>query len=469
MIADLSRGRPAGKYKQVAVPGRRSPRDSLVTASVRPSPPSTLSRSRFSHWLLPHGALRRDLWVTAADAAAYSVMVGCGETYLPAFALALGFGPVAAGLTASVPILVAAVAQLVTPYAVARLGSNRAWVIACTAVQAGSFLPMIWWGLRGRAELWQLLLAASLYWTAGMAGVPAWNAWMGRLVPERVRTAYFAQRNRLGQFGVFFGFVVGGLVLQVGEARQAVLPAFSALFALAAVSRLLSTACLVACREPRPPARVAAADGAGIPAPLPARLAAAIRGLAATSGGTLVAFLCCFMFGAHFAGPYFTPYMLRELGFSYHTFMIVVATGFLAKALALPAVGRLAARVGSVRLLGLACLAIVPLALLWLPRADVGYLVLVQLVAGSCWAAYELAVALLFFDIVADRDRTGLITAYNLGLAVATVAGAGCGGLLLRALGEDRRAYAAVFAVSCGLRLATLPLLFMLQTRAARR
>jgi len=91
----------------------------------------------------------------------------------------------------------------------------------------------------------------------------------------------------------------------------------------------------------------------------------------------------------------------------------------------------------------------------------------VQIVAGSCWAAYELAVALLFFDIVDDRDRTGVITVYNLGLAIATVAGAACGGLLLRALGEDRRAYAAVFVVSCLLRLATLPLLRQLQRRTA--
>lgn len=425
-----------------------------------------MSRHSFLQSILPRGALRRDLWVSTADAAAYSVMVGCGETYLPAFTLALGFGPVAAGLMASVPVLVGALVQLVTPYAVARIGSNRVWVIGCTSLQAASFVPLIWWGLRGSAALWQLLLAASVYWAAGMAGVPAWNAWMGRLVPRHMRTPYFAQRNRLGQFGVFAGFVIGGLVLQLGAARGATLIAFAALFALAGVSRLLSTACLVACREPRPP--VAAAEG--LPAPpagLPAKLAAALRGMAAKPAGTLVAFLCCFMFGAHFAGPYFTPYMLRELGFSYHAFVLVFATAFLAKALVLPAVGRLASRAGSVRLLGWACLAIMPLTLLWLPCAEVGYLIGVQIVAGSCWAAYELAVALLFFDIVDDRDRTGVITVYNLGLAIATVAGAACGGLLLRALGEDRRAYAAVFVVSCLLRLATLPLLRRLQRRTA--
>ncbi len=404
----------------------------------------------------PRGSLRRDLVVTAADAAAYSVMVGCGETYLPAFALALGLGPVASGLVASVPILAGATLQLVTPLAVERIGSNRGWVIGCTVVQAVSFLPLIWWALCGQAQLWQLLVAASAYWSAGMAGAPAWNSWMAGLVPDRMRTAYFAKRSRLSQFGVFAGFVVGGLVLQFAEPRGLTLPAFAILFALAGTFRLLSTACLWACREPRrPPTAVVGA----LRQPLPARVAAAVRDMWGRPSGALVVYLCCFVFGAQFAGPYFTPYMLREMKFSYHAFMLVFATSFLAKSLFSPAIGRLASKIGSVRLLWVASLAIAPLSLLWLPSTHVAYLAGVQVLAGTCWAAYELAVTVLFFEALGDRERTGVITVYNLGIAVATVAGAACGGLLLRSLGETRGAYAAVFVTSCLLRLAVVPLL----------
>ena len=406
---------------------------------------------------LPRGALRRDLWITTADAAAYSVMVGCGEAYLPAFALALGMGPVAMGMVASVPVLAGAVMQLVTPLAVARLGTNRGWVIACTTVQAASFLPLIWWALLGRAELWQLLAAASVYWGAGMAGVPAWNSWIGTLVPDRMRTAYFAQRNRLGQFGVCAGFVAGGLVLQFGERSGRTLAAFAVIFALAGVCRLLSTACLSACRELRPP--VPEPRSAGPAVALPLRLAATLRRMAARPSGATVTFLCCFMFGAHFAGPYYAAYMLRELRFSYHAYMLVFAVAFLTKALVLPALGRTASRIGSVRLLWLAVTALVPASLLWLPTGRLEYLLCVQVVSGCCWAAYELSVSLLFFEAVADHERTGVVTVYNLGLAVATVAGAACGGMLLRGLGEDRTAYIAVFAVSSLLRLASFPLL----------
>jgi MFS family permease len=402
--------------------------------------------------------------VSTADAAAFSVMVGCGETYLPAFALALGMGPVDAGLIASVPVLVGAVVQLVTPLGIARLGTNRGWVIACTTIQSLSFLPFVFWAVRGHARLWELLLAASIYWAAGMAGAPAWNSWMGNLIPARMRTAYFARRNRLGQFGVFVGFVAGGVILQLGERNGLTLDAFAVLFAVAGICRLVSTGLLASCRELKRPTWDAASSTAALP--LLHRLRAALAEIAVAPSGALVAFVCSFAFACQFAGPYFTPYLLHEMGFSYGAFMLVVGTNFLGKALALPALGRLGSRIGSLGLLWLGSLSIIPLALFWLPSANVWYLVGVQLFAGACWAAYELAVVLLFFEAVSHQERTGVVTVYNLGLAVATLAGAGAGGLLLRALGEDRTAYFILFAVSSLLRLAMIPLLRRVSVRA---
>jgi MFS family permease len=148
--------------------------------------------------------------------------------------------------------------------------------------------------------------------------------------------------------------------------------------------------------------------------------------------------------------------------------MLVMATSFLAKALALPLLGRLAARIGAVRLLASTSLAVVPLGLLWIPSANVAYLVGVQTLAGFVWAGYELAVALVFFEQVPARERTAVITIYNLAVALATVAGAACGGLMLLALGADRTAYMAVFLASCLLRLAAIPVLVRLQAGAGR-
>ena len=314
--------------------------------------------------------MRRDLLLSAADGTAYSVMVGCGGTYFPAFALAVGLGPLAAGLIASLPVLIGAVVQLITPFGVGWLGSSRRWVIGCTTLQAIRFLPLAAWALQGEAELWQLLAVASVYWSAGVAGVPAWSSWMGLLIPARVRAVYFSRRNRLGQFGVLFGFVAGGLMLQGATSVGITLQAFVGLFLAAAASRIISTLCLVGCREP----------------------------------GALLAALWAFTFATRLSAPYFTPFLLEELRFSYLAYMGVIVAGLLAKAVALPTVGRIGSRIGSALSQRLGGTLVVPLSAFWLVSGSRWYLIGPQLVAGTCWAIVDLASALLFYDAVRHRE-----------------------------------------------------------------
>ena len=70
-------------------------------------------------------------------------MVGLGETYLPAFALAVGLGELVAGLVASVPLLAGGVLQTVSPWGIRRLGSHKRWVVLCATVQSLTFLPLL--------------------------------------------------------------------------------------------------------------------------------------------------------------------------------------------------------------------------------------------------------------------------------------------------------------------------------------
>ena len=75
--------------------------------------------------------LRRDLRAIVGDGVAFSVMVGAGESYIPAFALAAGLGEITAGLVATLPMLVGAAFQLVTPWQCA--GSARRGAGSCCA------------------------------------------------------------------------------------------------------------------------------------------------------------------------------------------------------------------------------------------------------------------------------------------------------------------------------------------------
>src|ERR1700685_3018064 len=131
--------------------------------------------------------LEHDLQSSLGDAAGSGMMVGTGETYLPAFVLAAGLGDVIAGLIASVPQLAGGIAQMICPRGVRLLGSNRRWVVCSAALQGLSFVPLIIAAWKGSVSSTVVLAVATLYWSAGLASGPPWNTWMGKIVPGRLR------------------------------------------------------------------------------------------------------------------------------------------------------------------------------------------------------------------------------------------------------------------------------------------
>ncbi|NNL65510.1 MAG: MFS transporter, partial [Myxococcales bacterium] len=293
---------------------------------------------------------RRDLRAIVMDGGFFSGMVGTGESYIPAFALAVGLGDVVSGLIATVPMLAGALLQLATPFAVARLGSYRRWVVGCACLQAASFVPLVIGGLRGDLSLGWVALATVGYWGFGMATGPAWNAWITSLVPEGLRARFFAHRTRVAQGSLVAALLGGGLLLELGRRLGHELLFFALIFAAALVLRLLSAGQLHRqSEEPGLPARHAAMTPAH---------AAPVFGQRGTR--RMLAYLIAMMAATNVAAPFFTPYMLGPLGLSYGRFMALTAVAFVARLLVLPFLGRLIERRGPRFVLALGALAIIP-------------------------------------------------------------------------------------------------------------
>ena len=385
-------------------------------------------------------------------------MVGLGETYVPAFVLAVGMGEVAAGWIVSAPLLAGAVLQLVGPRAVRRLGSQKRWVVLCAAAQVLCCLAyaLLAWSQVVPPAL--VFLLAALYWATGMAGGPAWNTWVGSIIPASLRPRFLAHRARAGQAAVLLGLVAGGIALDAFQDRPGLLNVFAALFVAAGLARAVSTWFLGRQSEPRPVPdhwrRVSAME--------------LLRRARTGADGQLLLFMVALQAGVHVAGPFFTPYMLGELRFSYATFLALIATSFAAKMLALPFLGTVAKRVGSHRVLYVSTAGIVPLSAAWIVSTDVRYLLVLQVIGGVLWAGYELSTLLLFFERIDEAERTSVLTLFNLANAAAMVAGALVGGFLLETLEANRGAYHALFGISGVARLAALGLLLRVaRVRAA--
>lgn len=397
--------------------------------------------------LAPHR--RRDLRLILADGIAFSVMVGMGEAYIAAFALALGLGEIAAGLVVTLPLLAGGFLQLVTPAGVRWLGSARRWTVLCAGLQAASLIPFALGALAGRLPAWAVYAAATLYWAAGMAATPSWNLWVERLVPRRVRLRYFARRTGLVQLGMLASLVAGAALLEGAKGAGRPLAGFALIFALAALGRAVSTRMLAAQSETAP------ADLA----PIGLQPRALLGEFSHGAGGRLLVYLLAFTASVMIAGPYFSPYMLVRLEFSYWEYMGLIGSALLAKVLVLPHLAGLAQRLGLLALLRLAWLGILGLPALWLVSQDYVYLLLLQVVSGLFWAAQEYAVFLLLFETIPAARRVALLTAYNLGNALAMIGGSLLGATLFAAAGGEAAGYVLIFVASSLARVLCLALL----------
>jgi len=386
--------------------------------------------------------VRRDLNAIVGDGLSFSVMVGVGETYVPAFVLAAGHGEVMAGRVATVPMLVGAVCQLVTPAAVLRLRSHKRWVVSCATLQAVSFLPLVWAALAGHISRSAVLLTVSLYWAFGMSTTAAWNTWVGTLVPPQRRARFFAMRAQWCQAAAAAALFGGGALLQVGSDPSRPMGIFAPLFGVAAAARLVSSLYLSIQSDPH----TAPLPAAGWDSPWrPGRF---------TVGGEsrLFPFLLSMQATVYIAAPFFTPYMLVRLHLSYAAFTILTAAAFVSRIITLPLLGYLAHRFGTRRLMLAGAAGVVPLPALWLLSDSVVYLLALQCVAGCVWASFELATLLSFFERIDERERTRVLTAFNLANALAIATGTVIGSSLLRLWGTATGGYAVLFVLSAALR-----------------
>jgi MFS family permease len=408
--------------------------------------------------------VRADMRTIFVEGVTFSVMVGIGESYLPAFVLALGMGEVASGLIATVPLVAGGILQLGAPMGVRLAGSHRRWAVWCATIQAASFFPLIAGAVMGKIPGVFVFLIAALYWASGMAVGPVWNVWVEYLVPAPVRTRFFARRTSATNLSILAGLLAGGLVLDHTHADARPLLGFAVLFGIASLARFTSASLLGSQNDANVP-----------PMPYqPREVLGLMRRSPGTPGGSLLIYMLALTATVTIASPFFTAYMLRQLEMSYSEYMSLLATSLAAKAVVLPLLGRLARRVGLKWLLRAAWIGTAVVPALWLVSHSYFYLMGLQVFAGTAWAAHELVTFLLLFEMIPNEERGTLLTAYNFGNALATAGGSMLGGFVFDMCGGGLTGYHVLFGASSvlrasclvfllrvpGVRLPTLPLVF---------
>jgi MFS family permease len=393
----------------------------------------------------------QSLQLSNFDAFLYSLMVGAGESYLPAYALSIGMGEVFAGVLASLPLVSGAFLQLLTPRILQRMHSHKYFVVTSAFLQALAFLPLIYFSLHRAPNFWVLFLILTLYWGAGFSAGSAWNYWMGHLVPEEKSTRYFSFRGRVQQVGTLVGIVGGGVALHNNVELGPFSSVFSLLFLVAFISRLTSTLVLSKKLFKREWVETEHKEG------LLKSWRIFWRG---PHKKKFFTYLVPFQVAVFVTSPFVTPYMLTQLKMNYGQYMGAIASLFIGKIISLSVIQRSKENFDGFRVLIAGLILMSPLPILWALNSNYVYILCLQLVSGMALACFETGLSLIFFQDLKQEEKVPVLTVYNLLNSVAIIGGTFIGGQLLTTLGENPMRFWALYLTGGALRMAfCLPLI----------
>lgn len=368
-------------------------------------------------------------------------MIGFGEMYFSPLALLLGASPFQVGLLATLPMLLGSLFQLYATQLAHRVGDKH-WVVASAITQSIVCLLVAAIAWTQWAGFEALLALVTVYWMLNLGISPAWNSWMGRMIPASVRGRYLSRRTIPVQLFVFLSILAAGGILQVSQGlRWGPALGFLVCFSIAGLARAGSAHFLTLQHDP----------GKGLERARPS-LRGALAGFRSQSYGRMILLLVAIIGSASISGPYFVPYWLEALELNYAQYTALAAISVIARVVAAPYWGEIARNYGNRRALQVALVLIVPLAAMWMISDSFVYMFCLQILAGFAWAGYDLCHVLNLFDVTDDRNRAQVLSLFSLLNGGAIVAGSLLGGVVLRWAGEA--GYDYLFLISTLGRLA---------------
>jgi hypothetical protein len=155
-------------------------------------------------------------------------------------------------------------------------------------------------------------------------------------------------------------------------------------------------------------------------------------------------------FTVYWSSPYFAPFMLEDLEFTYLQYMAASLCAILAKMAASWPWGRIIDGQGArgVFLGCMVCVALIPLP--WVFTTGLGLVMFAQVLSGASWSGFEVGYLSLLLENSRSRERPYLFALQSLGHGWMQLAGALTASLAILPRVEG---YRTVFAVSAAGRL----------------
>lgn len=278
-------------------------------------------------------SLRLSVW----EGASYSVMVGFAEVYFIPLLLALGGTDFQVGLLVAMIQLFLGFSQF-AGLAILELVRRRKPILVTAGVAHIVFVLLMLLGVvSGRMSPIAFILVSGCYFAAVGTSIPSWTSLMGDLTSFGARGEYFGKRNSICQAVFLVCMLAGGGILELCDNRGIQFTGFSIILAVALLGRAGSTYAYSLFYE-NPYQHVKEAYFSFLDF---------LRRGGKANFTKFVFFLSMMNLSVQVAAPYYTAYMLNDLGFSYIQFTAATSVFFIAMILATRRFGLIADRYGN--------------------------------------------------------------------------------------------------------------------------
>ena len=321
---------------------------------------------------------RKALIFSLFDGIFANIMLGLVETFGIAAAVFLKAPAMAIALLGSLPLFLSSLGQLVIPYITNPETGRKRYVLRGTTTQSLFLLCVALSGyLPERIRSWAYVTCFALYGFSGNVISGFWIAWMGDLVPQRVRGRHFAWRNRIFSITQLICVLIAGIISRRYTTNTAHWSLFATIFLAASLARFISSGMIY--RQYEPPVaetgnlkRKSSLFDQPRPFLFYCFSAALIQGSVAL------------------AGPFFNVWYIRDLHFDYFSLSAVTIATVLGTIVSLPFWGKIADAFGNRTVIMITVFLIATVPLPYIASSKPWHIGILNFYTGVCWSGYNL-------------------------------------------------------------------------------
>lgn len=353
-----------------------------------------------------------------------------GDRYISPFAIAINTSNFLVALLTSISGLLGPLTQMFSSRLIEK-HSRKKIILKTVFFESLMWLPLItiailfYKGILTNTLPFLFLLSFSFYIILANMGSPAWFSWMGDIVDDKYRGRWFSKRNLISGFVAVVLAVSASFFLDYFKKNNWVMFGFIVLFSLALISRLMCWKTFKKQFEPK----------IKIKKSYYFSFWSFIKEAPKTNFGKFAIFRALLGFTYSISAALLVIHLLRNLGFSYAVYMMIILSGTVFSLLVLNLWGRFADKYGNYMLLSLTCVLIPMVPILWILSPSPIYLILVpSAINGVAWAGFNLAAGNFIYDNVSQQKRGLAVSYYNMLIGIGICLGAGLGAFLIKFL-----------------------------------